>query len=191
MEHGARDNGAPGPRPEYHPGYYAAFVIDPNGYRLEAVLHNYDQKLNHLKMIKCDNEVEWNAANRFRKRYFFDQQGMEDPYTWTFDHPDHAHFLLYQGAEIVGYAHIQLWPDGRAAMRIIVIEEHMRNKHLGSSFLTLIEEWLNAMGFKSIHAESRKSSLKFYLKNGYTEMPFNDPEGYASDPDDVAVGKTL
>lgn len=38
---GGTDNGAPGPRPEYHPGYYAAFIIDPNGWRLEAVLHNY------------------------------------------------------------------------------------------------------------------------------------------------------
>jgi catechol 2,3-dioxygenase-like lactoylglutathione lyase family enzyme len=36
---GARDNGAPGPRPHYHANYYAAFVVDPDGYRLEAVCH--------------------------------------------------------------------------------------------------------------------------------------------------------
>ena len=34
---GGRDNGAPGLRPEYEPHYYAAFVIDPEGHRLEAV----------------------------------------------------------------------------------------------------------------------------------------------------------
>ncbi len=34
---GGRDNGAPGLRPRYAPDYYAAFVIDPEGYRLEAV----------------------------------------------------------------------------------------------------------------------------------------------------------
>lgn len=33
---GATDNGAPGPR-DYEPGYFAAFVIDPNGHNLEAV----------------------------------------------------------------------------------------------------------------------------------------------------------
>ncbi|TKC88404.1 VOC family protein [Trinickia terrae] len=33
---GGRDNGKPGLRPEYHASYYAAFVIDPDGYRLEA-----------------------------------------------------------------------------------------------------------------------------------------------------------
>ncbi len=34
---GARDNGTPGYRPKYHVGYYAAYVIDPNGYNIEAV----------------------------------------------------------------------------------------------------------------------------------------------------------
>jgi catechol 2,3-dioxygenase-like lactoylglutathione lyase family enzyme len=33
---GGRDNGKPGVRAEYGPSYYAAFVIDPDGYRLEA-----------------------------------------------------------------------------------------------------------------------------------------------------------
>jgi len=33
---GGRDNGGPGPRREYSPGYYAAFAIDPDGYRIEA-----------------------------------------------------------------------------------------------------------------------------------------------------------
>lgn len=36
---GARDNGAPGVRAHYHPGYYAAFVIDPDGNNVEAVCH--------------------------------------------------------------------------------------------------------------------------------------------------------
>jgi catechol 2,3-dioxygenase-like lactoylglutathione lyase family enzyme len=36
---GGRDNGAPGLRPHYHPNYYAAFIIDPDGYRIEAVCH--------------------------------------------------------------------------------------------------------------------------------------------------------
>jgi len=36
---GARDNGAPGLRPHYHPNYYGAFVLDPDGYNIEAVCH--------------------------------------------------------------------------------------------------------------------------------------------------------
>ncbi|MEL1264709.1 VOC family protein [Pseudoxanthomonas putridarboris] len=36
---GARDNGAPGLRPHYHPSYYGAFAIDPDGHNIEAVYH--------------------------------------------------------------------------------------------------------------------------------------------------------
>ena len=36
---GGRDNGAPGLRPHYHPNYYGAFVIDPDGNNVEAVCH--------------------------------------------------------------------------------------------------------------------------------------------------------
>jgi catechol 2,3-dioxygenase-like lactoylglutathione lyase family enzyme len=36
---GGRDNGKPGLRPQYHASYYAAFIIDPDGNRIEAVRH--------------------------------------------------------------------------------------------------------------------------------------------------------
>lgn len=38
LEAGGKDNGAPGKRP-YHPGYFAAFLIDPDGNNIEAVYH--------------------------------------------------------------------------------------------------------------------------------------------------------
>ncbi len=38
LAHGGRDNGAPGER-EYHPDYYAAFVLDPDGNNIKAVFH--------------------------------------------------------------------------------------------------------------------------------------------------------
>ena len=37
---GGRDNGTPGLRPHYHPDYYGAFVIDPDGHNIEAVCHH-------------------------------------------------------------------------------------------------------------------------------------------------------
>ena len=37
---GYRDNGAPGERPVYHPGYYGAYVLDPDGNNIEVVNHN-------------------------------------------------------------------------------------------------------------------------------------------------------
>lgn len=38
LANGGEDNGAPGERP-YHPGYYAAFLLDPDGNNIEAVYH--------------------------------------------------------------------------------------------------------------------------------------------------------
>ncbi len=40
---GGRDNGAPGERP-YHPGYYAAFLLDPDGNNIEAVYHGAHER---------------------------------------------------------------------------------------------------------------------------------------------------
>jgi catechol 2,3-dioxygenase-like lactoylglutathione lyase family enzyme len=37
---GGRDSGAPGPRPNYGPNYYAAFVYDPDGHNVEAVTYS-------------------------------------------------------------------------------------------------------------------------------------------------------
>ena len=40
VDAGYADNGAPGERAAYHPGYYGAFVLDPDGHNIEAVNHN-------------------------------------------------------------------------------------------------------------------------------------------------------
>lgn len=41
LELGGKDNGSPGPRAEYHPGYFGAFIIDPDGWRIEACFHGF------------------------------------------------------------------------------------------------------------------------------------------------------
>lgn len=40
---GGTDNGGPGVRPHYHPNYYGAFVLDPDGHNVEAVCHKPPQ----------------------------------------------------------------------------------------------------------------------------------------------------
>jgi hypothetical protein len=39
LDHIATDFGAPGIRPQYHPGYFGAFLLDPDGHNIEAVVH--------------------------------------------------------------------------------------------------------------------------------------------------------
>jgi predicted lactoylglutathione lyase len=44
IEAGAKDNGKPGYRSDYWPGYYAAFVYDADGHNVEAVWYDYSKK---------------------------------------------------------------------------------------------------------------------------------------------------
>lgn len=39
---GGRDNGPPGPRPQYTPNYYASFILDPDGYNIEVMIDEVD-----------------------------------------------------------------------------------------------------------------------------------------------------
>ncbi|MEL7525591.1 MAG: VOC family protein [Pseudomonadota bacterium] len=43
LQEGATDNGGPGYRPHYWPGYYAAFVLDPDGHNIEAVWYDHSK----------------------------------------------------------------------------------------------------------------------------------------------------
>lgn len=144
-----------------------------------------------LGMRFCAHHDEWKAARHFRNKYFFDRVPIADPYTWTFEHKDHVHFVFYQGTTIIGYAHIQLWPEQRAALRIIVIDELQRNQGFGGRFLTLCERWLKEKEYKILLTQSSPEAHTFYRKQGYSEMPFNDPDGYESDPQDIEMGKIL
>lgn len=151
------------------------------------------QKILHqpLRMKECTNNVEWDAIKKFRQKYFFDPNNIDDPYKWTFNNLLHKHFVFYQNNEIIGYTHLQLWPENRAAMRIIVIDETKRNQNLGTHFLHLSEKWLKNQSYKSLHIESSPAAIRFYRKNGYIDMPFNDPDGYEGSPEDIPVGKIL
>lgn len=104
-----------------------------------------------IRIVKALTPKEWSATKTFRQKYFFDNAGIQDPYTWTFNHPEHEHLVLYQGTEVIGYTHIQLWPNKRAAIRIIVIDEPKRNRSFGSQFLALCEKWLKCRNYQSIH----------------------------------------
>ena len=139
----------------------------------------------------CSNDKEWQAAKDFRQRYFFDKCSIQDPYHWTFTHKDHKHLILYVDNMIAGYIHIQLWLDQRAAIRIMVIEESLQRKGYGTFFMQRIEHWLNTYNYRSLHIESSPSALAFYQTLGYDTMDFDDPDGYESSKEDIALGKLL
>ncbi|MFZ4115509.1 MAG: GNAT family N-acetyltransferase [Chthoniobacterales bacterium] len=144
-----------------------------------------------IRITKALTPREWEKVSSFRQHYFFNKISREDPYTWTFEHQDHLHYLLYQGSEIVGYLHLQLWGKSRSALRIMVIDQEYQRLGLGKKFLADVERWLREQGIRSLHVQSSPEAHQFYLQQGYYEMPFNDPEGYKTDSRDVEIGKIL
>ncbi|MBI2790636.1 MAG: GNAT family N-acetyltransferase [Gammaproteobacteria bacterium] len=143
------------------------------------------------RIVQALTPREWETARHFRQHYFFDKASIVDPYTWTFTHHEHIHLILYEASVIIGYAHIQLWPNARAALRIIVIDEPYRNKKLGSQFLIDVERWLKQKGMLTLHVQSSPQAYQFYLQHHYQRMPFNDPDDKTVHPDEIEVGKML
>ncbi len=159
----------------------------------DAFIASIDQKtgFDGLRIAQVLTDREWEAARHFRQKYFFDRVPVVDPYTWTFKNDQHVHFILYKGIKIIGYVHIQLWPENRAALRIIVIDEPYRNGGIGGDFLKLCERWLFHQGVKKFQIQSSPEAYKFYCDHEYIQMPFNDPDGYEGDPRDIEIGKIL
>lgn len=141
------------------------------------------------RMVQALMDSEWEAVKYFRKRYFFSKN--PDPLILNLKEPNHIHFVLYKNTQIAGYCHLQLWQDYRAALRIIVIDEPFRHQGLGTLFLSLCERWLKQNGYRQIVTLSHPDSYSFYLRRGYSLIPFKDPEGLKTDPHDIEMGKHL
>jgi catechol 2,3-dioxygenase-like lactoylglutathione lyase family enzyme len=94
---GFRDDGAPGPRPQYTPGYYGAFLLDPDGNSVEAVNHEQPRvgSIDHLWIRVRDLE----AARRFYETIApwsgFEPYGRHR-YGYGFDGPDGS-FSVIEG----------------------------------------------------------------------------------------------
>ncbi len=54
LKAGGKDNGGPGEREKYHPGYYAAFLIDPDGNNIEAVYHGPHERSAEAVVVTWD-----------------------------------------------------------------------------------------------------------------------------------------
>jgi len=137
------------------------------------------------------SKKEKQDARDFRQKHFFDARGFQDPYAATLEQPNHIHWLLYKSDRIVGYAQAELWPNHRAALRIIVIEPASQGHGLGKYLMGVCEQALKKRGVQHLHTEASPNAYVFYKKLGYAEMPFNPPDGEPTHPNDRAMRKTL
>ncbi len=157
----------------------------------DAFVANIDAKDGYdgWRIVQALTDREWRAVCILRKQYFFNLK--TDPYTWTLEHKDHIHFVFYKNSEIIGYAHLQLWTEGGAILRMIVIDKSNRNLGFGSRLLGLCERWLSQQGCKKIVVQTPKKSYAFFHLHEYREMPFDTLEDNENDPQGIQMGKVL
>jgi ribosomal protein S18 acetylase RimI-like enzyme len=173
---------------------YKQFVgmFEPNGVVDIAFKTDEGLTLNtHLQIRLISTEKERKEALNFRQKHFFDRLGLQDPYAWALERKDQLHWLLYDNDRVIGYVHVQIWPNQRAALRIIVIDEQARGRGMGKYLMDSCEQALKQQGIILLQTEASPSAYLFYKKLGYMEMPFNNPDGEATHPDDRAMGKYL
>jgi GrpB-like predicted nucleotidyltransferase (UPF0157 family) len=98
------------------------------------------------RVLRCTTEDEWNAVKDLRRRHFpaGDETLASD--CWIFDHPEHEHFVLCEGSEIAGYAHIRLNPESSQATLCVAPEEENCGRNLKTEFSSIIKAWAEVHG---------------------------------------------
>lgn len=168
--------------------YYRRYTLDKHAF-IQNILKQTG--FNRLRFVLCAHDEEWEAAKIFRQKYISDSGSILDPHDETFNQLEHSHLILYYGTNIIGYADLQYLQERSAVIRYFVIEEAFRNQGFGHQFLVLCEKWLKTKNYRSLHIDSSLKEQAFYKKNGYVEMPFQDPERRASHSQNIQMGKNL
>ncbi len=116
----------------------------------------------HLQIRLVASPQEKREAVNFRQKHFFDRLKIQDPYCWALDEKDQLHWLLYDRDEVIGYAHMQIWPGHRAALRIIVIDEQARGHGIGKYLMDYCERALKEQGVMLLQTEAFLDAYLFY-----------------------------
>jgi GrpB-like predicted nucleotidyltransferase (UPF0157 family) len=91
-----------------------------------------------LRVLKCATDDEWNAAKNFRKKH---------PDQIIDTGPNHKHFMLYHGVEIIGYADIHILSKTEAEALIFEVADQV-DQSAREFFLDVIKEWTNVHRYK-------------------------------------------
>jgi GrpB-like predicted nucleotidyltransferase (UPF0157 family) len=140
---------------------------------------NIDEKAgwHGIRIVKALTEHEWSTLKKFREEYFYKHKQLPDPYINLLNDPAHVHLVVLKKTDIIGYAHIEIYPDNKSVIHFIFISENKRNKNIGSELLKFIEKWLLSRDFKNLYSKISPETLGFLQKNGFQDMQFNNAVG--------------
>lgn len=139
----------------------------------------------------CMHHREWDEYHRIRREQIFALSDIQyNPQHPTITDPKHYHLVLYQGATVIGVAHIEFLSDDECALRPFAIDAPYQNQGLGSQFLSILEKWLKYQGKKIIRLHANPPTVPFYERLGYVYMPFHENR-HSTFEGNVDMGKML
>lgn len=139
----------------------------------------------------CTHYSEWERYHRIRIEEIFTRMKVEYDYNHSsLKDPNHRHFVLYKGAQIIGVACIEFLSLSDVALRPFAIDKDYQNQGFGSKFLSMIEKWVKWNGRNTIRLNAEPKAISFYQRLGYDFMEFMDyPRGVRHNYQTIAMGK--
>lgn len=145
---------------------------------------------NGLTVVQALHDNEWKECHRIRKQQIFDRLPhiKYDPNHPTLTDPNHYHFVMMKGIDVIAVAQIEMFDEEAAILRILATDAPFQRHGYGTYFLNLMERWALQHGKIKILMHAARRAEQFYRRHGYTEMEFND-EGVSDDH--IDLGKLL
>lgn len=143
------------------------------------------------RLVYPYSKDEWEGYHTIRELEIFSGSNVVyDRYHPSFYSPAHYHFIMVKGTEVIGISHVEILDDQMAALRSIAVKREYQHKAYGSQLLKMTERWVIQQHRRTIVCHADKQAVTFYLRHGYTEMPFHIKHRHTFH-DTVDMGKKM
>lgn len=144
---------------------------------------------NGYRLVTAATIKEWQEYHRIRREQIFEPINIiYDENHPTITAPDHYHFVLYKGINIVSIAHVEFLNASEAAIRSLATDEPYKMLGHAKHLMQLIEKWIKSQGRKVIKLHANPMAENFYRKLGYDNVEFDD---VSISKDTIDLGKIL
>ena len=123
------------PPPQKNRSLFADYTVGKDSFIRDILIKT---GFNSIRITCCTHEYEWQATEKFRKKYQLSLDDFIDTYTSI----EYIHLALYQGVTVVGYLHGELLPDETIIHTFALEETHEK---LREQFLELCTTWLSTV----------------------------------------------
>ncbi len=150
----------------------------------------YKTGFNGLTIVQPLHAKEFEEYHRIRKKEIFDllPNIVYDPNHSTMTDPNHFHFILMLGINVIGIAQVEMLDTKTAVLRMLAIDQPYQRQGYGEYLLKQMERWILLSGRTTILMHAANRAEDFYRLRGYTDMEFND---VGINADHVDLGKIL